>query len=83
MPNSRLVFRLHAVQRMFERSISDVDVRKVLVDGVMIEDYPDDQPYPSFLVLAWVNGRPLHVVAAGQRRRSSDNHHHGVRARCR
>jgi len=49
---------------MFERSISDVDVRKVLVDGVMIEDYPDDQPYPSFLVLAWVNGRPLHVVAA-------------------
>ena len=30
----------------------------------MIEDYPDDVPYPSALVLGWINQQPIHVVAA-------------------
>jgi hypothetical protein len=32
--------------------------------GDTIEDYPDDTPYPSRLVLGWVGARPLHVVLA-------------------
>ncbi len=28
------------------------------------ESYPEDLPYPSRLVLGWVEGRALHVVAA-------------------
>jgi len=59
-----LVFRIHALRRMFERSISTADVRHVLSTGVTIENYPDDTPYPSRLVLGWCGTRPLHVVAA-------------------
>ena len=36
----------------------------MLEAGEVIETYPDDKPYPSRLVLGWVGGRPLHVVAA-------------------
>ena len=64
MSYSRLVYRVHAVQRMSQRSISDGDVRLVLTAGEVIEDYTTDLPYPSQLVLGWSGGRPLHVVAA-------------------
>ncbi len=54
----------HAVQRMFERTINGIDVEKVLRKGEVIADYPDDEPYPSYLVLGFVKSRPLHVVVA-------------------
>jgi hypothetical protein len=59
-----LVFRVHAVRRMFERRISLEDVRQVVRDGRPIEDYPDATPYPSRLMLGWCGSRPLHVVVA-------------------
>lgn len=49
---------------MFERAVSLEDVYAVLANGETIADYPDDTPYPSRLVLGWVDQRPLHVVAA-------------------
>jgi hypothetical protein len=49
---------------MVLRDISEVEVRAVLTAGEAIEEYPDDTPYPSRLVLGWVGSRPLHVVAA-------------------
>jgi hypothetical protein len=61
---ARLIFRVHAVQRMFERQISVEDVRDVLETGETIESYPADTPYPSRLVLGWRQGRPIHVVVA-------------------
>ena len=64
MEAPRLTFRVHAMSRMFERDISVADVRHVLAIGDIIELYPEDQPYPSRLVLGYVNNRPLHVVAA-------------------
>ena len=30
----------------------------------MIEDYPDDHPFPSGLFLGWIHSRALHVLAA-------------------
>lgn len=60
----RLIFRVHAVQRMFERRVSVDDVRLALSGGVIIEEYPTDEPYPSRLVLGWCGSRPLHVVVA-------------------
>lgn len=59
-----LIFRTHAIRRMFERHVSTEDARSVLATGEVIEDYPFDTPYPSRLVLGWRDGRPLHVVAA-------------------
>ncbi len=63
-PHRNVIFRVHAVQRMFERGISREDVRDVLASGEIIEDYPDDNPYPSRLLLGYRGSRPLHVVAA-------------------
>ena len=64
MPEARLVFRLHAVKRIFQRAIAVSDVRAVLASGETIETYPDDMPYPSRLLLGWRGTRPLHVVVA-------------------
>jgi hypothetical protein len=61
---NRLVFRVHAIRRMFQRQISVQDVRDVLTAGEVIEDYPDDFPFPSRLMLGWSGTRPIHVVAA-------------------
>ena len=65
---TRLVFRIHAVRRMFERRISPEDVRHVVEHGQPIEEYPDATPYPSRLILGWRGGHPLHVVAADDAR---------------
>jgi hypothetical protein len=59
-----LVFRVHAIQRMFQRRLSVDDIHYVLASGEVIEDYPDDTPYPSRLVLGWRGARPIHVVVA-------------------
>ena len=64
MAFNRLVFRIHAVQRMFQRDIKTEEVRNVLATGETIEDYPDDSPYPSRLILGWSGSRPLHLVVA-------------------
>jgi hypothetical protein len=61
---SKLTFRQHAIQRMFERSISTSDVRAGIEQGEVIREYPDDTPYPSRLMLSWIAERPLHVVIA-------------------
>ncbi|HRQ72602.1 MAG TPA: DUF4258 domain-containing protein [Phycisphaerales bacterium] len=60
----RLVFRVHTVQRMFHWLVSETDVREVLETGEIIEDRADEPPYPVRLILGWVEGRPLHAVAA-------------------
>ena len=40
----KIIFRIHAIQRMFLRGITDTDIRYVLENGETIEDYPDDTP---------------------------------------
>jgi len=60
----KVTYRVHAVRRMFERGISEAQVREVLEGGEEITAYPDDKPYPSRLLLGWRGERPLHVVAA-------------------
>jgi hypothetical protein len=49
---------------MFERRIAEQDILSVLRHGVLVEEYLDDTPYPSRLLLGWRNDLPLHVVAA-------------------
>jgi len=62
--SDRIVFRVHALARMFERRIGVADVRTALAHGEVIQVYPDDKPYPSRLLLGWIGTRPLHVVVA-------------------
>jgi len=60
----RIEWRKHSLQRLAERGIHQKDVLEVILSGELIEDYPDDNPYPSALFLAFIMDRPLHVVAA-------------------
>jgi hypothetical protein len=60
----RIIYRLHAIERMFERQIDEEAVNKILTDGKIIEEYLDDKPYPSKLILGFVDNRPIHIVAA-------------------
>ena len=54
----------HCLERMQERDISRADVKKCVLEGEIIEDYPDDFPNPSCLIFGYnVNGRILHIVA--------------------
>ena len=54
----------HALERIFQRGIKREDVFKVLRKGEIIEEYPNDKPWPSALFLGWVDSQPVHVVAA-------------------
>jgi hypothetical protein len=52
---------------MFERAIDKDSVVEVLRTGEVIAEYPDDEPYPSYLMLGFVRGHPLHVVVAAEK----------------
>ena len=58
------IYRVHAIERMFQRNISNADVEMCIEHGEVIESYEDDKPYPSFLVLKYIDTQPLHVVYA-------------------
>ena len=49
---------------MFQRRVTVEDVRNALDHGEELETCPEDQPYPSRLVLGWRGSRPLHVLVA-------------------
>lgn len=53
----------HIVTRMLRRGISREAVVSAIRSGEIIEQYPDDYPFPSCLVLGFLlSGAPLHVV---------------------
>jgi len=60
----KFIYRVHAIERMFQRDISDDEVEYVVKNGRIIEKYYDDKPYPSFLIYASVNNKKLHIVYA-------------------
>ncbi|MEA1947027.1 MAG: DUF4258 domain-containing protein [Thermodesulfobacteriota bacterium] len=55
-------WRKHALERMLERGILRRDVREIVLNGEIIEQYPASAPYPGVLVHGIVSGRNLHVV---------------------
>ena len=51
------------LERMQEREISRADVKKCVLEGEIIEDYPDDFPHPSCLIFGYtINDKIIHVV---------------------
>ena len=64
MNNLKILFRVHAVQRMFERGVSAKKVLQVLESGETIEDYSAEMPEPSRLILGFQGRRPFHVVTS-------------------
>ena len=62
--NNKIEWRKHVFQRMLERDIKREDIKKVILEGEIIENYENDEPYPSALFFKIINARPLHTVTA-------------------
>lgn len=60
----KIYFRVHAVQRMFERKVSVKKVTEALQTGKTIEDYSSEMPEPSRLILGFHGKRPFHIVTS-------------------
>lgn len=53
----------HVLLRLLQRNISTDDVVYALMNGEIIEQYPEDCPYPSCLVLGiTIESNCIHVV---------------------
>ncbi|MDO9301577.1 MAG: DUF4258 domain-containing protein [Anaerolineales bacterium] len=61
---TKILYRAHAVQRMFEREISPAKVRRALEAEDVIEDYSAEMPEPSRLIIGFQGKRPFHVVTS-------------------
>ncbi len=59
-----IIYRIHAIQRMFERDISEETIENIIRNGNIIEEYNNDKPYPSYLILGFVKEKPIHIVYA-------------------
>lgn len=55
----------HAQKRCDERKVSLEEVLKIVFEGEIIESYPEDKPYPSYLILGYAEqNKPLYVLCA-------------------
>lgn len=43
-------------------------VKEIAIKGEMIASYVDDKPFPSKLILGYLENQPLHVVIAENRK---------------
>ncbi len=66
--NEKTLFSRHARMEMeIEEygAILEKEVHEAIISGKIIENYPEDEPYPSCLVYGkTVNNRSLHIVCA-------------------
>lgn len=58
----QIVFSRHAIERMLARGVAPAAVRSVVDAGDIVQEYPDDTPLPSVLLVGSVGGRALHVL---------------------
>ncbi|MBR4806925.1 MAG: DUF4258 domain-containing protein [Lachnospiraceae bacterium] len=61
---SKMVITQHSRKRFSERGISLNDVCESIKNGEIIEQYPDDYPFPSCLIMGKSGNRVIHVVAS-------------------
>ena len=66
--NGKVFYTFHARKEMEAEglgAIKEAEVYEAVLNGEIIENYPDDEPYPSCLIFgATERGRPLHIVCA-------------------
>src|SRR5712671_4330805 len=61
---NRYLITRHAQQRMGQRKVTHDDLKYVIMNGDIIEEYPGDLPDPKALFMAHVNDEPLYVSCA-------------------
>lgn len=56
---------VHALRRRVKRNISTSEIESAILSGEIIEEYPDDFPYPSCLINGFIKDEePVHIVCA-------------------
>lgn len=65
----RILFLSHAVRQMSkpDRMITTKDIRRVIENGEVIEDYPEDARGHSCLILGIADNRPVHIVCSSKK----------------
>ena len=58
--NETIVLTDHLATRMRQRQIRLEEIKETLMSGQIIEQYPDDFPFPSCLI----NGNNIHIVCS-------------------
>ena len=61
---TKMVITQHSRKRFVEREITIQDVCDTIKTGEIIEQYPEDYPFPSCLIFGKSKGRVIHVVAS-------------------
>ena len=61
---NRYVITRHAQQRMGLRRITHRDLKQVIANGDVVEEYPENRPDPKILFMAHIHGEPLYVSCA-------------------
>ncbi len=61
--DNKVFWATHATTRMQERDIYYEDIECCILSGEIIEDYPDDYPYPSCLIFGYDSHKKvIHTV---------------------
>lgn len=69
---AQICFHFHQAAEKYLKAYvvaNELEFRKIhdlplLLTGEIIEDYPDDKPFPTALFLGWLQEEPFHVVTA-------------------
>lgn len=62
-----VIITIHAQERLRQRGIRIKDIENCILTGEIIEQYPDDYPFPSCLIWGYeTNNKVLHVVASDE-----------------
>ena len=65
--NDTIVISEYAHNSCIERGIKQKDIRNCIMTGEIIEQYPDDFPFPSCLVYGYdLSNRVIHVVISSE-----------------
>jgi len=61
----QILWTEHLALRLRERGLKRIDALACIQNGEIIEQYSDDAPFPSCLILGIsTSGKPIHVVCA-------------------
>lgn len=65
--NDMILFSNHALERIRQRGIKIKDIELCVLSGEIIEQYPDDFPFPSCLIFGTgIDNKILHVVVSDE-----------------
>lgn len=63
----KVLMTQHSSERCRQRGIKIKDIRHAIMDGEIIEQYPDDYPFPSCLIFGYsVDNKIIHVVMSDE-----------------